>query len=263
MLVAHLQQVQQPVAASLGEISPLKMQVFTGSLGLREGVLLFNVPLFADAYLELAVRKALGQPQGRFTPEALSSLTELKARRKGIRSLRGVEYLPNLRVLDLLWNRRLTDVTPITNLTNLRSLNLGDNQIIDITPLATLNNLETLWLWGNQIADVTPITNLTNLQYLHLQYNQIIDVTPLTNLTNLQWITLDSNQIADINSLVNLANLRGLGLSNNRIKDITPLVANIGLGEGDLVDLKGNPLSDQARNEQIPALKTRGVNVIY
>ena len=263
MLVAHLQQAQQPVATSLGEISPLKMQVFTGSLGLREGVILFNVPLFEDSNLERAVRQALGRPQGRLTPEALSSLTELKARDENIRSLSGVEYLTDLWVLDLLWNNQIADVTPISNLTNLRSLNLGSNQIIDVTPLANLNNLETLWLWGNQIADVTPLANLTDSQYLHLQNNQIIDVTPLTNLTNLQWLTLDSNQIADINSLVNLANLRGLGLSNNRIKDITPLVANTGLGEGDMVDLKGNPLSDQALNEQIPALKSRGVTVYY
>lgn len=263
MLVAHLRQIQQPVATSLREISPLKMQVFTGILGLREGVILFNVPPFEDSNLERAVRQALGRPQGRLTPEALSSLTELNAQDGSIRSLKGVEYLTNLRELDLLWNDRIADVTPIANLTNLRNLNLGSNQIIDVTPIANLNNLESLWIWGNQIADVTPLANLTNLQYLHLQYNQIIDVTPLTNLTNLQWLTLDSNQIADINSLVNLANLRGLGLSNNRIKDITPLVANTGLGEGDRVHLENNPLSTQALTEQIPALQARGVRVTY
>lgn len=258
-LVAHLQQVQQPVATSLEEISPLKMQVFTGNLGLREGVILFHVPLFEDSNLERVVRRALRQPQGRLRPEDFADKGELNGEGYGVHNLAGLErfvalrwlylsinkivnltplaQLNNLRDLDLMTNQ-IADVTPIANLTNLTHLNLGGNQIIDVTPLANLNNLEILWLWGNQIADVTPLANLTKLQHLHLQNNQIIDVTPLTNLTNLRWLTLDDNQIADINSLVNLAKLRRLYLRNN-------------------------PLSDRARNEQIPALRARGVEVFY
>ena len=71
-LVAHLQQAQQPVDAALGEINPLKMQIFAGSLGLlREGVILFNVPLFEDSNLGAAVRQALYQVK------EVSSLTSL------------------------------------------------------------------------------------------------------------------------------------------------------------------------------------------
>ena len=40
-------------------------------------------------------------------------------------------------------------------------------------------------------------------------------------------------------------------------------VDNKGLGNGDSVDLKDNPLSDQALNEQIPVLQERGVQVNY
>ena len=52
-------------------------------------------------------------------------------------------------------------------------------------------------------------------------------------------------------------------MTHNQIEDISPLVANTGLGEGDEVNLIDNPLSDQARNEHIPALKARGVTVYY
>ena len=52
-------------------------------------------------------------------------------------------------------------------------------------------------------------------------------------------------------------------LKDNQIEDLAPLVANTGLSEGDEVNLTGNPLSDQALNEQIPALEVRGVSVTY
>ena len=52
-------------------------------------------------------------------------------------------------------------------------------------------------------------------------------------------------------------------LHDNQIEDISALVANTSLGEGDEVHLTGNPLSDKARNEQIPALQARGVDVTY
>jgi hypothetical protein len=54
-----------------------------------------------------------------------------------------------------------------------------------------------------------------------------------------------------------------LSLYNNHISDISPLVDNTGLGEGDWVDLRGNPLSEQSINEYIPALEARGVQVYY
>ena len=52
-------------------------------------------------------------------------------------------------------------------------------------------------------------------------------------------------------------------MASNQIEDVAPLVANIGLGEGDRVNLENNPLSDQALNEQIPTLQARGVEVTY
>ena len=57
--------------------------------------------------------------------------------------------------------------------------------------------------------------------------------------------------------------MRWLRLDYNQIEDISPLVANTGLGEGDEVILIDNPLNNQALNEQVPALKSRGVTVYY
>ena len=57
-----------------------------------------------------------------------------------------------------------------------------------------------------------------------------------------------------------LTDLFQLKLEHNLIEDLSPLIANSGLGGGEEIDLTNNPLSDQARNEQIPALASKGRN---
>ena len=115
----------------------------------------------------------------------------------------------------------------------------------------------------NEIVDVSPLAPLTNLIGLSLQRNGIANVSPLATLTRLEWLELDDNEIADVSPLAPLTNLNLLVLWGNKIQDIGPLVANSGLGEGDKVDLRDNPLSARAVLEQIPALKGRGVEVTF
>jgi len=50
-------------------------------------------------------------------------------------------------------------------------------------------------------------------------------------------------------------------LYSNQIRDISPLVDNPGLGVGDLVSLKDNPLSPDSIDIYLPQLRERGVTV--
>ena len=49
--------------------------------------------------------------------------------------------------LDLVWNM-ITDLSPLSGLTNLKVLALNDNLITDISPLAGLTKLEELYISG-------------------------------------------------------------------------------------------------------------------
>jgi len=203
-----------------------------------------EIVIFADSNLEQAVRDTLGIPAGQpITKEKMKELKILNANWNSIFNLSGLEYAINL-----------------------QELNLWANEIKDISPLSNLSNLWLLWLSNNQISDISPLANLTNLQMLDLEDNQISDISPLANLTNLQWLDISDNQISDISPLANLTNLQWLDISDNQISDISPLVSNTGLGQGDVVDLKNNPLdltpgSDDMKNIQI--LQNRGVTVYY
>jgi hypothetical protein len=139
---------------------------------------------------------------------------------------------------------------------NVTEMCLGGNQITDISPLSQLTNLRDLNLNRNQISDLTPLSNLTNLGRnmggLSLDNNQITDLTPLANLTNLGVLSLDNNLITDVTPLQNLTNLWWLDLRDNQVEDVMPLVWLTGLDSQSLV-LRGNPVASDT--EQLAALR--------
>ena len=145
----------------------------------------------------------------------------------------------------------------------LTTLNGTGEGIIDLTGLEYCINLNYLFLSNNQISNIAPLHDLTNLQFIILDNNQISDISPLHGLTSLVSLWLRNNQISDISTLQSLTNLRELNLNTNQVSDIQPLFDNIGLGEGDIVYLRYNPLNSNSINILIPALEDRGVTVFY
>jgi hypothetical protein len=129
----------------------------------------------------------------------------------------------------------ISDLTPLSRLTSLEVIDLRGNDISDISPLAGLTNLSILTLYGNQISNITPLSNLTNLTHLYLGHrgvmsgNQISDITPLSGLSRLTELDLSINLISDLTPLSGLTSLSDLSLANNQIRDITPLYSLTGL----------------------------------
>ena len=74
-------------------------------------------------------------------------------------------------------------------------------------------------------------------------------------------LDLATNSIDSIDALAGLTNITEIDLSINEITDIGPLADNSGLGSGDHVILRFNPLSFESINSRIPELRGRGVTV--
>jgi len=89
----------------------------------------------------------------------------------------------------------------------------------------------------------------------------IVSLQGIEYCSHLEILALRSNAITEISSLEHLTSLDNLDLRNNQITDVAALVANPGIGKGNFVKLEGNPLSEAAYLEQVPALRERGVNV--
>ena len=123
------------------------------------------------------------------------------------------------------------------------------------------------------IRDLSGIEHCLNLQWLDLRGNQISNLKPLEQLgrpespfdSPLVYLNLNSNLVSDIMPLVGLMNLQTLMLFDNQVADIQALVTNAqygGLGEGDVVVLDFDTLSNDALTVDIPLLKSYGVRVL-
>ena len=298
-----------------GEIGFSDFLIFSSSFGKGgDEAALVVIP---DVNLRAVIEGLLGKASGETITRAdMTRLTRFVARNAKIRDLTGLEFATNLRSLNFgdeiegvrfvnsnsisdltplsgltnltylnlfgnrIWNltplsgltnltnlylsrNRLTDLTGLSSLTSLEILFLTDNNIMDLTPLSDLTNLKQLYLYNNIISDITPLSGLTRLERLDLYLNNVTDITPLSGLTRLTHLFLYRNRLTDLTPLSSLTHLERLVLSENSISDLSPLVANTGLGSGDWIDIRINPLGTISYRTHIPALQDRGVVVNF
>ncbi len=144
-------------------------------------------------------------------------------------SYKGLEQLDDL-VVVILSPYKATDLSPLSGLSNLKSLTLMGGNIEDVTPLAQLTELKHLNINWNNIKDISPLSALTNLESLYLDKNQISDISALSNLHKLKILHLTDNNISEVKALRGLLALEELYLNRNEvvganpIKDATPLL---------------------------------------
>ena len=116
----------------------------------------------------------------------------------------------------------------------------------------------------------TQVSNVVNIPGANLRaaIESTLGKASGATITPAEMATLTRLDAANANirvltGLEGATNLTSLNLANNIIEDLSPLVANTGLGNGDEIDVRGNPLSDTSINTHIPTLQSRGVTVNF
>ncbi len=133
------------------------------------------------------------------------------------------------------------------------------SQVVDIPDPDLLAAIES----ELGIAPGSTITagQMAGLTELFRTDSAMSNLTGLEYANNLTFLHLERTNIADISAVEKLTNLAELNLSDNNIEDLSPLVANTGLGGGDLIVVDRNPLNFVSINTHIPDLESRGVEV--
>jgi Leucine-rich repeat (LRR) protein len=139
------------------------------------------------------------------------------------RDIADLTPLTNLNLTKLVLSASVSDISPLSLLSNLQSLTLSDLSITDISPLTELHQLEYLYLEIHRDADFSPLSQLNSLKSLILSRHHISDLSMLSELTNLEFLVLDRNDISDITPISGLTKLTHLELDFNDITDLTPL----------------------------------------
>ena len=115
------------------------------------------------------------------------------------------------------------DLSPIMNLTTLKTLNLDSSKIYDITTIKGLINLKMLSLSDTQVANLEPVKHLVNLEQLLLYKCKVSNIGFLSELKNMQILNISGTIVTDLKPLKSLLNLDTLDLSYNQISEIEPL----------------------------------------
>ena len=223
-----------------------------------------------DLNLRAVIEEVLGKASGTpITEEEMATLRNLRnlADSKGIRDLTGLEFATNIRRLWLKHNKHISDLSPLAELRDLRSLDIGDNSVSDLSPLAELANLESINVGNNKISDLSPLVGLSNLRDFASWNNFLSDLSPLVKLTEMNLQTIDicggdpdisvlkdaqnlkelylrSCGVSDteLSALAGLTNLTRLSVSEHR--DLTDISALAGLTNLEWLDLKDSNISD-------------------
>ncbi len=96
-----------------------------------------------------------------------------------------------------LSNSKVTDLTAIARLPNLRVLDISGAKISDLSPVSQMPLLDYLDAHGNSITDISAIGNLTELKDLNLSKNSIDDFSPVLGCGKLSFAVLSQNPAAD------------------------------------------------------------------
>jgi Leucine-rich repeat (LRR) protein len=193
-----------------------------------------------DRNVEAAIREEIGKYNGSLTLEDMQAVLELNLENKNISDLQGIQYLTNLKKLNLRGNS-IKFIKELKNLTELEVLALNNNKIDNIESLSYITNLVELDFPGNNVTDIAPLTSLAKLKQLSLMDNNVSDISNLGNLVNLEILVLQNNEISDISALEKLVNLNSLYLSQNNLVDISMLA---GLDNLEILVLKDNQIAD-------------------
>ena len=209
-----------------------------------------------DPNLKQAIRETLNLPdQTPITPQEMLRLTRLRASKRQIKDLTGLEHATNLTGLSLHQNS-INNLRPLAGLIRLKNLSLWGNPISDLSPLGNLTELTGLDLGACQISDIAPLANLTQLRWLHLHNNRIEDITPLEKLTRLVDLWLQSNRIVDVSPLANLTMLEELRIDNNRITNYRLLSALsiLRFFFDEICELPKMPIWERIQNRNFPSV---------
>ncbi len=207
----------------IGDLSPLRRLENLRSLYLDGNPLVDLSPLYGLENLTTLSLRGIPLPK-----EALRQLTEAlpqcailtDGEKEGVTGiwLSGASFDTRTTELELK-GLGLRDISCLALCTELKTLNLTDNDIGDLSPLMNLRQLDTLKVSGNQIGDLRPLIGLPALRRLEAAGNGLSETSAVGSISTLISLDLSDNPIRDFSGLRKLGKMQTLSLENTGLKD--------------------------------------------
>ena len=187
----------------------------------------------------------------------------------GLSDYSPLEHLSELRVLELLKNRDLVDLSFVSQLPKLEKLSLNScAKVDDLQPLETATRLKWLSLSRlTKLEDLSPLERLVNLEKLYMaRCAKVTDVSVLAQMTALHSLSLE--RLTALESLTAPETLNQLEWLNlqwcKALKDIEALRGATALTFADLSHCQSIPSLDPiAKAISLETLKLEGCRSLH
>ncbi|MBQ9167683.1 MAG: leucine-rich repeat domain-containing protein [Oscillospiraceae bacterium] len=178
---------------------------------------------FADSSVEAAVRSLLNVSDTKelYTNDLWTITSfEMPQDAATFEDLALLPYLESLTIHD-----SDLDLSPITNLTHLKTLDLSGCKPTDdiLASIATFPNLQSLNLSDCELSSISELSGAVQLTYLNLENNTIRNIQPLSSMTELQELYMPHNALVSLEILSTLTKLQRLDVSYNALTSLSPV----------------------------------------
>lgn len=116
----------------------------------------------------------------------------------------------NLRKVDISGNKAIQDLSPLSKLPSLSTLDASETSIKSLVELRNSPDLRDLDISQTAVNDITPLANLTSLISLNISNTKVADISPLSNLWNLKILRMDSVSVDNAATILKLKRLERL-----------------------------------------------------
>jgi len=154
--------------------------------------------------------------------------------------------------IDLSGNLMVSDLEPLTKLSNLTIINLSNTPVSDLMPLRNLNALENLDISGTQVSSLDPLKYCNYIKELKLSNTGITEISIVSSFPHLEALDISYTDISDLAPLAELTNLRKLLINNTSVRDLSSLRD---LTKLLILDFSHTPVSDIESLENLDALQ--------
>lgn len=200
-------------------------------------------------------------------------LVKLGVSQKSVASLEGLQYATDPKAITGITvkstsatasHQKITDLTPVATLTNLKLLDLSYNNISALpNNLAGLKNVESFNLEGNNITNVTALKGMENLTYLNIGYNKVNSLNGIESLNKIKELKAFHNSIRSLEPVKNLTNITDLRVDSNLITDISAVSRLSLLGHLEIQNNNNNSrLGTVAKTMDISALSGKPLSYL-
>jgi len=138
-------------------------------------------------------------------------------------SLHDIREMTSIDTLDLSGNQFIQNIEPLSQLLDLRRLNIAHTAVSDLSPLRNLTNLVNLNVSHTATTDLTPLRYCLSLERLNLSNTPVDSLTILGRLINLKSLDLSKTKVIDFSPLKKIETLKTLNISRTSINDLDVL----------------------------------------